>query len=223
MSYLHLTRTRTRERTPDYDAHYTRPLVRRDSKRQRIITLSDDEDDGADDYPYSSSHRPSRALTVRNQPSQLERYNIWSDRRNTKDDDSERQRSYERSRTYKYTSPRHHHHSLSSDDEEREFRLKVQATFARPTSSHHHHESDSHFWPSDLFRRKENWVDENWETRERSTSRERRRRDSFWGEDEEKDEETEKWSRYRKMKRTKTEDVYRPLSGWRRQRIVYGS
>lgn len=47
------------------------------------------------------------------------------------------------------------------------------------------------------------------------------RRDSVW-DDEEKDEEKESWSRYRRIKRTKTEE-WRPLSGWRRERIVYGS
>ncbi|CAO2657586.1 Nn.00g037120.m01.CDS01 [Neocucurbitaria sp. VM-36] len=234
MSYLHLTRTRTRERTPEYDTQYYRPLVRRDSnKRQRTITLSDDEDDGHDDYPYSSSYKPSklsRALTIRNQPSQLERYNIWSDRRDKhSDDDEERRRGHERRRTYKYASNRHSHSDDDDkcDPEEREFRLKVQATFSKPSlssPSHHHHHHDSHFWPGDVFRSsRERWSDEAWETRERSTSRERssRRRDSVWG-DEEKDEEKESWSRYRRIKRTKTEE-WRPLSGWRRERIVYGS
>ena len=234
MSYLHLARTRTRERTPEYDTHhYSRPLVRRDSnKRQRIITLSDDEDGGYDDYPYSSSHKPaklSRALTIRNQPSQLERYNIWSDKRDKhSDDDEDRRRSYERRRTYKYTPNRHNHFDddCKSDPEEREFRLKVKATFSKPkpsSLSHHHHDHEPHFWPGDLFRSREKWSDEAWETRERSTSRERssRRRDSLW-DDEEKDEEKESWSRYRHIKRTKTEE-WRPLSGWRRERIVYGS
>ncbi|KAH7402404.1 hypothetical protein BKA66DRAFT_564324 [Pyrenochaeta sp. MPI-SDFR-AT-0127] len=233
MSYLHLTRTRTRERTPEYDTRYSRPLARRDSnKRQRHITLSDDEDDGHDDYPYSLSHKPaklSRALTIRNQPSQLERYNIWSDKRDTHsdDDDEERRSIYEKRRTYKYT-PHHHNHcddNDKSDPDEREFRLKVKATFSKPKSPsyhHHHHHGSTHLWPTSLFRTtREKWVDEDWETRERSTSRERRR-DSFWGDDEEKDEEKESWSRYRRIKRTKTEE-FRPLSGWRRERIVYGS
>lgn len=239
MSYLHLTRTRTRERTPDYDTLYSRPLARRDShKRQRFITLTDDEDDGHDDYPYSLSHRPakpSRALTIRNQPTQLERYNIWSDKRDThSDDDGEEQRRfYEKSRTYKYKP----HRRLCDDDDdidndksdpdEREFKLRVKATFSKPKfpghhHHHHHHHDSTSFWPTSLFRTtRERWVDEDWETRERSTSRERRR-DSFWGADDEKDEETESWSRYRRIKRTKTEET-RPLSGWRRERIIYGS
>ncbi|KAF1841792.1 uncharacterized protein K460DRAFT_369806 [Cucurbitaria berberidis CBS 394.84] len=230
MSYLHLTRTRTRERTPEYDTNYSRPIVRRDSnKRQRNITLSDDADDGYDDYPYSSTQKAgklSRALTVRNQPTQLERYNIWRDKHS--DEDDERRRSYETRRTYKYAPDRH---SYSDDEEtcdpdEREFRLKVKATFSKPKPSppsHHHHHHDSHLWPADLFRSREKWSDEAWETRERSTSRDRssRRRDSVWA-DEEKDEEKESWSRYRRIKRTKTEE-WRPLSGWRRERIVYGS
>jgi hypothetical protein len=74
-----------------------------------------------------------------------------------------------------------------------------------------------------MFRRKEKWVDEGWETRERSRSRSRSREirgDSFWGEggfwgDSGKESEEEKWSRYRKIKRTKTEE-WRPLTGWRR-------
>ncbi|OAL56715.1 hypothetical protein IQ07DRAFT_638126 [Pyrenochaeta sp. DS3sAY3a] len=238
MSYLHLTRTRTRERTPEYDTYYPGRLIRRDSnKRSRNITLSDDEDDGHDDYPYSSSFRPakvSRALTIRNQPSQLERYNIWSDKRNKdSDSDSEHRRGY---KTYKYSSSSNRYcddDDIKSDPEDR-YRLSVNATFSKSKStspepthhrSHHRHES-SRLWPSaDLFRSREKWSDEAWETRERSTSRERRtRRDSFWDdtEDTRKDEESESWSRYRKIKRTKTEE-WRPLSGWRRERIVYGS
>lgn len=232
MSHLHLTRTRTRERTPDYDTYYARPLVRRDSKRQRLISLNSD-DEGQDDYPYSSSHRPaktSRALTLRNQPSQLERYNIWStgrDRYTPDDSEDERRRSYERRNTYKHRSSRHHysddHDDLHGDPEERAFRLKVQASISRPKSSHHHHHTDtSSLWPSDMFRRKEKWIDEDWETRERSVSRERTRRDSLWGDDVDKGEESESWSRFRRIKRTKTEE-FRPLSAWRRDRIVYGS
>jgi hypothetical protein len=237
MSYLHLSRTRTRERSPSPPL---RSIIRRDTKRSRLITLSDDEDDGHDDYPYSLSHRPvkpSRALTIRNQPSQIERYNIWSDRNKSEDRDLEEDKTYERSRLYRHTSRHRHHHDHSDDDylksdpEERAFRLKVDATFSRPrpTSSHYHHH-ESHLLPSNTFRRKEKYVDEGWETRERSRSRshsrEFRRRDSFWGDggfwgdceakkDEGRDSEDEKWSRYRKIKRTKTEE-WSPLTGWRR-------
>lgn len=223
MSYLHLTRTRARERTPDYESHDSRPLVRRDTlKRDRTITLSDLDDEGYDDYPYPSNHPkfkgPSRALTIRDQPSQLERYNIWS---NDKRDDDERRHSYETRHTYKY-SDRHHH----TDDEadERAFRLKFSATFDRPSTSYHH-SHETHLWPSEAFRRRDKWTDEHWETRERSTSRERSRtrRNSFWG-DFEKEKETlgEKWSKYHRTSETHTEEL-RPLSGWRRNRIIRGN
>jgi hypothetical protein len=178
--------------------------------------------------------KPSRALTIRDQPSQLERYNIWSDRH--KSEDREEDKTYERSRLYRHTSHHNHHDNsdddfLKSDPEERNFRLKVAATFSRPrpiTSHHHHHES--YLLPNDVLRRKEKYVDEAWETRERSRSRSRSRetgrRDSFWGDggfwgdcevkrDENRESEDEKWSRYRKIKRTKTEE-WRPLTGWRR-------
>jgi hypothetical protein len=236
MSYLHLTHTRTRERSPSPPL---RPIIRRDTKRSRLITLSDDEDDGHDDYPYSLTHRPvkpSRALTIRNQPTQLERYNVWNDRNRSEDRDIEEDKTYERSRLYRHTSRHHHHRDHSDDDclrsdpEEREFRLKVAATFSRPrpvTSHHHHYESYLH--PVDTFRREEKFVDEGWETRERSRSRSRSkeygRKDSFWGDggfwgdcerkDDTRDSEDEKWSRYRKIKRTKTEE-WKPLTGWRR-------
>ena len=220
MSYLHLTRERTRERTPEYDTCY-RPLARRDSKRQRSITLSDDEED---DYPYSPNHKPamsSRALTIRNQPSQLERYNIWSDKRNKKSDDDDEKVIYERRRSHKYTPrPRYHfdfEDESKRDAEECEYTLKVQATFSKPKFS-----SPSSRWPLNwLSTTKEKWTDEDWETRERSRSREHSRRDSLSDDDEEKDEEKESWSRHRRIKRTKTEE-FKPLSGWRRERIVHG-
>ncbi|KAI8938102.1 hypothetical protein NX059_005771 [Plenodomus lindquistii] len=227
MSHFHLIRTRTREITPDYDTYYPRPITHSDSRHQHKLTLSDDSDDGHDDYPYSSSHKPariSRALTLRDQPSTLERYNIWSDRRDTHSDDEDtRRRSFERRRVYKYTTATP---TTRCDPEERDFQLNVQAKLTRPRSSHHHHhhhhESNS-FWPTDVLRRKEKWVDEDWEVRERSLSRERRRRDSFWGGwEDESEENKESWSRYRRVKSTKTEEVV-PLSGWRRERIVRGS
>jgi hypothetical protein len=224
MSYLHLSRTRTRERSPSPPL---RPILRRDTKRSRFITLSDDEDDGHDDYPYSSSHRPvtqSRALTIRAQPNQLERYNIWSDRH--KSEDREEEKVLERSRAYRHTSHRHNDDDddcLRSDPEEREFRLKLAAKFSLPKAHLHHHHHESHVFPGDVLRRKEKWVDEGWETRERSRSRSRSREnrgDGFWGDggfwaDSGKESEEEKWSRYRRIKRTKTEE-WRPLTGWRR-------
>jgi hypothetical protein len=213
MSYLHLTRTRTRDRTPEYDRSIT-----------KRITLSDNDgsDNGQDDYPYSSSHRPSRALITRNAPTQLERYNIWSDRHRSEDRPVDRDYEMEKSRLYRHTSRHHHDHSdndrLGRDPEERAFRMRVAATFSRP--EHHHHHRHEHLSQTDAtFRRKEKWVDEGWEMRERSRSRSRSR-DGFWGhggfwDDEKSESETEKWSRYRMLKGTKTEE-WRPLSGWRR-------
>ncbi|KAI4956321.1 hypothetical protein J4E91_000532 [Alternaria rosae] len=132
MSYLHLTRTRTRERTPEYESYYSRPLVHHDSsKRRRSITLSDlDDEDGHDDYPYSSNHkpaRPSRALTVRDQPLQLKRYNVWADNRRPQNDaeDENRRRSYETRRTYKYSSDR----AASSEPDDQDLHLSINANF----------------------------------------------------------------------------------------------
>jgi hypothetical protein len=218
MSYLHLHSTRTRERSPSPPL---RSIIRRDTKRSRFITLSDDEDDGHDDYPYSTGHRPvktSRALTIRDQPGQLERYNIWSDRHKSEDRDEDK--AHERS----LSIPRR---SDDCDREEQDFRLKLAAKFSRPTSSHHHHHHEARVWPGDMFRRKEKWVDEGWETRERSRSRSRSReivgrRDSFWGDggfwgerEQARESDDERVTRYRKIKRTKTEE-WTPLRGWRR-------
>lgn len=235
MTYLHLSRTRTRERSPSPPY---RPLVRRDTKRSRIISLTDDSDDGHDDYPYSNTHRPvrtSRALTLRNQPSQLERYNIWSDRHKSEDRDEDYARESER--VHRHTSSRYRHDDddcFKSDPEEREFRFRLAETFNRrrsfslspsPPTRHHTH-TETRYYPStstDVFRRKEKYVDEGWETRQRSRSRSREtqgRADDFWGEggfwgDKKGESSDEKWSRYRKIKRTKTEE-WRPLTGWRR-------
>lgn len=221
MSYLHLSRARTRERSPSPPL---RSITRRDTKRSRFITLTDDEDDGHDDYPYSTNHRPvkpSRALTIRDQPGQLERYNIWSDRHRSEDRDEDE--TYERSYL-------HRRRDDDCDPEEQEFRLKLAAKFSRPTrlsSSHHHHHHEARVWPGDMFRHKEKWVDEGWETRERSRSRSRSkeivgRRDGFWGDggfwgerEEARESDDERVTRYRKIKRTKTEE-WTPLRGWRR-------
>jgi len=233
MSYLHLTRTRTRERTPEYEPYYSLPLVHHDSsKHRRSITLSDlDDEDGHDDYPYSSNHKPvrsSRSLTVRDQPSQLERFNVWTDTRRPQNDaeDENRRRSYDTRRTYEYSSDR----AASSEPDDQAFRLSINAKFSRPHSSHHHH-TFSLLSPSyDPFHRSEKWwVDERWESRERSTSRERTRtrRDSFWGdspfEEKEKETEQEKWRSYHRVGGREVErESVRPLSGWRRRRIILG-
>ncbi|KAH8698014.1 hypothetical protein GQ44DRAFT_779318 [Phaeosphaeriaceae sp. PMI808] len=112
------------------------------------------------------------------------------------------------------------------------FRLNVATTFSRPQLSppHHHHHHETHLWPGDAFRRKEEWVDEGWESRERSRSRSRSREtkssDGFWSDggfwrdcdvkkDEDRESEDEKWSQYREIERTKTEE-WKPLTGRRR-------
>ncbi|RMZ72126.1 hypothetical protein GMOD_00007123 [Pyrenophora seminiperda CCB06] len=225
MSYLHFNHTRIRERTPDYEPRAQVP--RESNERRRDITLSDIDDDGHDDYPYSYKQKAakmSRALTVREEPSQLERYNVWSDNRHNEDDE-ERRRSYETRRTYKYSSDR----IEDEDADDRGFRFSFKTSFERPHSSHRRHslfrDFDAHSWPSDvLLRRKDKWVDEAWESRERSASRERSltRRDSCcWGELEEKEKEIEdeKWSRYRRTTVSKTEEL-RPLSSSRRRKFI---
>ncbi|CAE7206133.1 hypothetical protein CFE70_008803 [Pyrenophora teres f. teres 0-1] len=224
MSHFHFNHTRIRERTPpDYEPSYSRAQMPRESnERRRDITLSDVDDDGHDDYPYSTRHQPAklpRALTVRDEPSQLERYNVWPDNRRN-DDEDERRRSYESRHTYRHSSDR-----FEDDVDDRGVRLSLKATIerSRPSHQHHHHslsrDFDTHLWPSDVFRRKDRWVDEAWESSERSTSRERSLtgRDS-WGEFEEKAKEfeDEKWSRYRKTTVLKTEE-YKPL---RRRRTI---
>lgn len=229
MTYVHYhsSRSRSRERSPrfaDEEDYYTSPpsFVRRDSKRryEDLYDLGGD-DEGFDDYPKSNS-KSSRALTIR-QPSQLEKYNVWSRPSlspspsstkyvskyyRPKDDcDSDDDRR-DRTVRYKYTtaryspSPRARSDDEVDDSNEREFRLKVKASFGRPKSSHS--ERKTLGWTGDVFRRKEKFEDEGWETRERE------RRDSFFDESLK-----EKTFRFRKVKRTKTEE-WKPLSGWRR-------
>lgn len=222
MTYLSYHASRTRERSPlfqaddDDDYYSNRRLVRTNSKRVHADFYDDDQ---YDDYPYSSNMtKPSRALTIR-QPTQLEKYNIWSrpstsppkHHTTTKyyskasDDDDE-----DRTLRYKYTttrySPARHSHSDDEDDREREFRLRIRATFGRPKSSHSS-ERKAMALSGDTFRRKDKWVDEEWETRER----ERGRRDSFFEEAPAK----EKTVRFRRVKRTRT-DEWKPLSGWKK-------
>jgi hypothetical protein len=249
MSHFHLSRLRTsRPEYPSYSYSLFPPsLTRRDSnKRNRSITLSDD-DDGHDDYPYSANHKPvrvSRALTVhkpilREPSSQLERYNIWSDSRRSLDE--EKRPSYDSTRrVYRYSEIDGRVHSDNEDEEEREFRVKVNATFGRPNSPHPRRLSVSPVPSSrhttthlDVFRPKDTWVDEQWVTRERSRSisreRSRTRRDSFWAdrplmiEEKERESEEEAWRSYSRVKRTKTDfdsEEWRPLSAWRRRRLV---
>lgn len=219
MNNLYYHSSRTRERSPlfddDEDFYASRRLVRTNSKRARADIYDDDE---YDDYPYSNNKaKPSRALTIR-QPSQLEKYNVWSrpsssspkhtsskyySKASDDEDDDHKVR-------YKYTttrySPARHSRSDDEDDREREFRLKVKATFGRPRSSHSS-ERKAMVWPSDVFRRKDKWIDEEWSTRER----ERGRRDSFFDDEPVK----EKTVRFHRVKRTRT-DEWKPLSGFRR-------
>lgn len=214
------TRSRSRERTPP-------PLPRRTSfKRQRLV-ISDDEDDGYDDYPYSGNHRRSRALVPREQPSRLERWNIWSDSRKEERCDSaveDDERKRRRRRRVSFAD------ELNAD-EERVFQLKIARLTEReralsPPPRRHHAESDDervrlHGWAGELLRRRERCVSEDYEARERarSRSRERRRRERFFGDDDD-DEIEREWDgervvRWRRIKRTRT-DEWRPLSGWRR-------
>jgi hypothetical protein len=228
MSQFQFTRTRIRERTPDCEPYTTLPVPQRDAnKRQRSITLSDAGDDCHDDYPYSFNHKPSRALTVCKEPTQLERYNVWSDKRCKEDEEEKKEkekRSCETRRIYRYT-PDRGCHTDDEDAEEREFRLKVKATLSIPKPAppqhhhhhhHHHHHNVAYIWPAEMCRRKENCVDEDWESRRRSSSCEKRitRKDNCRGDVEEKEKECgeESWSRYRRIKRTKTEE-YTPLLG----------
>ncbi|KAF2192633.1 hypothetical protein K469DRAFT_717205 [Zopfia rhizophila CBS 207.26] len=203
MSYLHYHHTSERDRSPyhlDEDPYYSRPLVRRNSKRQRIEVYNDDE---YDDYPGYSSHskpsKPSRSLTIR-QPSQLEKYNVWSypsssshhhHRYHDDSDDSHRHK-------YKYT--RKTYATRPSDDEnDSRFDVEFKATYRRPTSS-----GKAMAWPGELFKRREKWDGVEWE------SRERERGDDFWDEPQLK----ERTVKYRRIKRTKT-DEWKPLSGFK--------
>jgi hypothetical protein len=273
MSHIHLPRLHTSRPSyyPSYSYSLFPPsLTRRDShKRHRSITLSDDEDEGHDDYPYSANHKParlsrastSRAMVVRKEPSQLvvmreppsqlERLNVWSDNRRSmdRDEDEGRRRSYDTTRrVYRYSELDGRVHSNSEDEDEREFRLKVDATFGRPNSPHPRRLSVSPLPSSrlltehththyDTLRPNNTWVDEQWETRERSVSRERSRsqsrvrRNSLWRdvpmiEERERESEGELWRSYtRRVKRTKMdreeeEEEWRPLSGWRRRRLI---
>lgn len=221
MTYLSYHTSRTRERSPlfqdeeDDDYYSSRRLVRTNSKRAHTNLYDDDE---YDDYPYSNNKsKPSRAITIR-QPSQLEKYNVWSrpstsppkhttTKYYTKASDDE---DDDHTVRYKYTTTRYSpvrpSYSDEENDREREFRLRIRASFGRPRSSHSS-ERKAVAWSGDTFRRKDKWVDEEWETRER----ERGRRDSFFDEEPAK----EKTVRFRRVKRTRT-DEWKPLSGWKK-------
>lgn len=236
MSALHHTHTHP------YPRHISPPpLPRRpSSKRRRLLTFSSSSDEeNYDDYPYSGAHRPSRPLT-RNAPSQLERWNIWRDERKeehrdsgAEDLDAERRRG--RGRRVSFVD----RVSDNDDEEERLFRLRVAATFSGRRSvsrERERHECMSvspalrrcdaesedervrpKYWSGELFRGRERCVSEDFEARERRRERERRHRERGWLGDDDDEVETEaaRWVRWRRVKRTKTEE-WRPLAGWRR-------
>ncbi|KAL6712544.1 hypothetical protein ACN47E_000421 [Coniothyrium glycines] len=231
--YVHVSHTHTHTRTPEHNhtTHSIVPLARHRSTPSRRVVLTndtDEDDDGADDYPYSAHHRrASRALTLRNQPSELERWNIWSAPRPDDNGEARRRRSSSHAVS---THHFHHarHHSLSddndndndNDDAEHAFRLRIQAAFQRSTSTHaprqrHHRDSEI---SEPALRRQEHWVDE-----ERAAREGRRiRRHGILTAGPTEEEDSECVALYRRGKRTRTGEVYRPLSGWRRERIVYG-
>ncbi|KAF2641679.1 hypothetical protein P280DRAFT_282247 [Massarina eburnea CBS 473.64] len=211
--------SRERDTYDDLDPYYTpRPLVRVISKRQHVDVYSDDD---YDDYPYASNYRPSqpsRALAIR-QPSQLEKYNIWSDkdtyryRSQTPPDDEDKHQDC--TIRYKYTTvrPSHsrHHSPVRSDPgEDHEYGMKVTATFTRPKSSHGPSSSltqKAMHWPGEIFKRREKYDDERCETKEKE------RGEAWWQDEEPAARETT--VRYRRIKRTRT-DEWKPLSGWRK-------
>ncbi|KAF2709586.1 hypothetical protein K504DRAFT_467552 [Pleomassaria siparia CBS 279.74] len=245
MPYVQINRKSDREHSPYYesDSFYSRPLVRRDSKRQRVNLYDEDEDDDEyDDYPYAAKPvKPSRALTIR-QPTQLEKYNVWSyspspptetrSRAHDRyDSDDVPQYKYTHNTSHERYSPRTAMRTYPTDDDdddedkrEREFRLKIKASFGRPKSalsrSNSFKQSNIYdttankamAWSGDLFKRRDKWEGTKWETRERRGAETR----GYWPDD---DEETknriEKGVRFRQVKRTRT-DEWRPLTGFRR-------
>ncbi|KAF2271025.1 hypothetical protein CC78DRAFT_538716 [Lojkania enalia] len=190
-SYYHI---RERERSPahvDAEPFFTRPLMRRNSKRQRVNIYDDDE---YDDYPYSSSKpsKPSRALTIR-QPTHIEKYNVWeppsknhSDRRYEDDRDSYR---------YKFK------HTTYIDNEP-EYEYKLKATYRRPSDSYSQRPM---FWSGDMFRSRDKFERVDWEKKAREEE------EDFW-DDEPKVKESV--TRMRKIKRSRTNE-WRPLGGFK--------
>lgn len=116
-------------------------------------------------------------------------------------------------------------------DEEREFRLRIarlreRETRLSPVPVRFRAESDEErasprVWAAELFRTsRARCVSEEYEARERARTRsvERRRRERLWGGGEEVVErgvEGERVVRYRRIKKTRT-DEWRPLTGFRR-------
>ncbi|KAF2741348.1 hypothetical protein EJ04DRAFT_507173 [Polyplosphaeria fusca] len=183
-------------RSRDDEPFFTRPLVRRSTKRYH---LDSDSDSGHDDYPYGSSHKPSRALTIRQPTSgHLTKYNIWeepsskhkSSHKSTKHYDSDSGHD-----SYKYKYKR----TIYKDDEPK-YELKYKVKESRPSE-----ESRMHYWPGEVFRGRDKWERVDWEKHERE-----RGGDGWWEEPVQKESHT----RYRKLKRSRTNE-WRPLGGFR--------
>jgi len=205
------TRERSRERSPYSleDDSWSGALVRRDTQIRSHDLYDDDK---YDDYPYppkakpAKPAKPSRALTIR-RPSQAESKNIWSYSSSYDDAPRAYEESYDRK--YKHLSKRYvsrPSHESDDDDKDNAYDIKIKATFRRPSSSKLERPD---FWHGDLFKRKEKWEVTDWE---RTRGREHARRDSLF-DDEPRLEST---TRYRQMKRTKTEE-FKPLSGFVRR------
>lgn len=224
MSYIRYNHTHTRERSRSRDRSpifTTRPLVRRNSKRQRADLYDDDD---FDDYPYTSPSKPSRALTIR-EPNQLEKLNIWSSPDRTtrhrhhhhhhnshsdnEDEDVEEdffRNRYRHIHRHSFSRP-HDDSSHDSHDHNREFRLNIKTAVSIPRRSNSFSQQ-AMSWPGDWFRSRsrEKWTQEDWEARERQ-----RDGDGFW-DDEPK---IERKITYRRIKRTRTNE-FKPLSGFGR-------
>jgi hypothetical protein len=143
----------------------------------------------------------SRALTIR-QPNQLERFNVFN---NDSHDEAPRRRDSSRSRhVSRYYISRDREPESDDDHDDIQFRLKLKATLTRPRSSSGSEKPMAMVWPGEVFKRKEKWEREDWEMRERNHGG-----DGFW------DEECDREVRYRRMKRSRT-DEWKPLKGFRR-------
>ncbi|KAF2110030.1 hypothetical protein BDV96DRAFT_219755 [Lophiotrema nucula] len=193
MSYTYQY-VRKRDNSPE--PFFSRPLIRRSTKRR--IDLYDD--DKHDDYPY---YKPSTALTVR-QPTHIEKYKVWEEpsssskytthhrhRRNShasSDDDD----AY--SRKYKYT-----HKTYLDDDLDSTYKYK-ESYKRRPSSSHSDRPMFS--WPGEVIQ-KDMWTRVDFERKER----ERRN----WVFDEPERESKTTW---RKIKRSRTNE-WKPLTGYK--------
>ena len=215
MAHVSYRSSRARDSSPpsenDKGYYWTQRLIRTNPKRAHLELYDDDEHD---DYPYSNNKaKASHALVVRQQ-SPLESYNIWPGpfSSNPLDDiptHSEASDEDEgRVAWHRYTTGRHSplRYSHSYDEDEREFRFRVEATFGRRKPSYSQNSKDL-VWRSDMVRRKNKWIEEEWEV----TQRERRRHNSIFDEEPVKGDSV----RFRRMERTRTNE-WKPLSGWKK-------